>query len=95
MKANAQIPLRLELFDEAKNLLQKLFEAHKNVAILTKGNPVEQLNKLKFLNWDILGEYKDLIKIYFVDELRHQKIDVIPYLAEEFDVSLDQICVIN
>lgn len=95
LRANAQIPLRLELFDEATILLQKLFEAHKNVAILTKGNPVEQLNKLKFLNWDILGEYKDLIKIYFVDELRHQKIDVIPYLAEEFDVSLDQICVIN
>jgi RNAse (barnase) inhibitor barstar len=95
LKANAQMPLRLELFYNTKTLLKQLFESEKRVVILTKGNPVEQLNKLKFLNWDILNNYKDLIKIYFVDELLHQKIDVIPYLAEEFDVNLDQICIIN
>lgn len=95
LMANAQLPLRLELFDNAKTLLKQLFESEKTVVILTKGNPVGQLNKLKFLNWDILNNYKDLIKIYFVDELLHQKIDIIPYLAESFDVNLDQICVIN
>ena len=95
LKANAQIPLRLELFDAAKLLLKQLFESEKNVVILTKGNPIEQLNKLKFLNWDTLTDYKGRIKIYFVDELLHQKIDVIAYLAEEFEVSTDKVLIIN
>jgi len=95
LKANAQIPLRLELFDVAKALLQNLFEADKKIVILTKGNPVEQLNKLKFVNWDTLISYKDQIKIYFVDELLHQKINVITYLADDLGVSEDQMLIIS
>ena len=95
LKANAQLPLRLELFDNVKELLLTLFKATKNVVILTKGNPVEQLNKLKFVDWTGLENYKDKIKIYFVDELLHQKIDVIPYLAKEFNVLEDKVLVVS
>lgn len=95
LKANAQLPLRLELFTNVKAELKKLFDANKQVAILTKGNPVEQLNKLKFIDWDILTPYKEQIKIYFVDELLHQKIDIIPYLAQEFSVLEDSVLVLD
>lgn len=95
LKANAQIPLRLELFAPTKKTLKELFTSNKNVAILTAGNPVEQLNKLRFLDWDDIGEYKDRVKIYFVDELRHQKIDVIAYLAAEFGVLQEEILIIG
>ncbi|MGN0002360.1 MAG: HAD family hydrolase [Sphingobacterium composti] len=95
LKANAQIPLRLELYDNAKVELKKLFEANKQVAILTKGNPVEQLNKLRFIEWGDLIVYKDKIKIYFVDELRHQEIDVIAYLADDFAVEQEEVLIIN
>lgn len=95
LQANAQIPLRLELFEQACILLKELFDTHKNVVILTKGNPVEQLNKLKFFNWGELTPHIDKIKIYFVDELRHQHIDVIPYLAGEFNVAEDKILLVD
>lgn len=95
LRANAQLPLRLELFDNTKTLLKQLFEADKKVAILTKGNPVEQLNKLKFINWAELDIYKDRIKIYFLDELLHRNIDVNPYLADDFGVSVDDMLLIG
>lgn len=95
LKANAQIPLSLELFDNVKAKLKKLFEEGKTVVILTKGNPVEQLNKLKFIEWESLTAYKDRLKIYFVDELLHRKIEVIPYLAKEFTVLEDSVLIID
>lgn len=95
LKANAQIPLKLELFEDKKELLRKLFDSEKSVAILTKGNPVEQLNKLKFFEWGELDNYKHLVRVYFVDELRHQEIDVIAYLAEEFNVSKESVLAIE
>lgn len=95
LQANAQLPLKLELFENAQSLIQQLFEKEKKVAILTKGNPVEQLNKLKFIDWKELSSYKNQIKIYFLDELLHQNIDVNTYLAEDFEISVDDLLIIN
>lgn len=95
LQANAQLPLKLELFDNTKTLLQELFVQQKKVAILTKGNPVEQLNKLKFIDWKELSAYKDQIKIYFLDELLHQNIDVNAYFASDFGISVEDMLVIN
>lgn len=94
LKANAQLPLRLELFQDVLIKLEELFSKGKNVAILTKGNPVEQLNKLKFLKWDSVEKYKDDIKIYFLDELHFRNINPVEFLAEEFHVAEEQICLV-
>ncbi|MCA5006190.1 HAD family hydrolase [Sphingobacterium bovistauri] len=95
LQANAQIPLRLEIFSEMKSLLKQIFEKGKHVTILTKGNPIEQLNKLKFIDWGELDRYKNSVRIYFVDEILHLKISVIPYLAIEYGVSEEEISVIE
>lgn len=95
LKANGILPLRLELYEEAKQLLLSLLEKGKQICVLTKGNPVEQLNKLKFFEWGALEQYRKSIKIYFVDELLHQQIDIIPYLAEEFTVNEEDIFVVH
>lgn len=95
LQANAQIPLRLEIYDAKKGLLKALFEANRNVAILTKGNPVEQLNKLKFLEWGDLESYKNTVRIFFVDELLHQKILVKSYLAEQYGVDESSVAIID
>lgn len=95
LKANAQLPLKLELFPDKSKLLAQLFASNKNVVILTKGNPVEQLNKIKFIDWGTLAEFSKDIKVYFVDELRYQDIQPIDYLVEEFAVSKDEIVIVG
>jgi FMN phosphatase YigB (HAD superfamily) len=94
LQANAQIPLRLEIYPDKLSLLKQLFESEKNIAILTKGNPVEQINKLKFLDWGELAPFKHQVRVFFVDELRYQKIEIIPYLAGEYNISEDNILLI-
>lgn len=92
LKANAQLPLKLALFDDMVEFLQSLEFEKKQVAILTKGNPVEQLNKLKYIDWSGLESYKDKLKVFFFDELSFQNIDPMAYVAEEYN--LDQKSVV-
>lgn len=94
LQANAQLPLKLVLFGEIETLLLSLHDKQKKIAILTKGNPVEQLNKLKHIDWGKFDKYKNLLKVYFIDELRFRNIDPIAYIAADFGVPKSQINVI-
>lgn len=95
LKANAQLPLKLLIAESVAALLMKLMEDGKQIAILTKGNPVEQLNKLKFLDWGIADKVKDKLKVYFVDELEFKSFNPIDYIASEYDVEKDQIFIVD
>ncbi len=88
LHVNAILPLRLHLFDHINTLFRQLKAADKHVCILTKGNPLEQLNKVKFVDW---GEYGDDIKVYFKDELVFRGIDPLEFLANEFAVDTTAI----
>lgn len=81
--ANAQLPLRLLLLDATKVFIKKLIDKNKNVCILTKGNPIVQLNKLKHLDWEGLDKN---VKVYFVDELLFRKLNPNSYLAQDFQL---------
>lgn len=94
LQANAQLPLKLLLFAEVERLLLSLYQNGKKITILTKGNPVEQLNKLKHMDWGAFEGYKNLLKVYFIDELQFRNIDPIAYIAQDFGVSTPQIYVI-
>ncbi|MGB3066456.1 HAD family hydrolase [Sphingobacterium thalpophilum] len=83
LHVNAVLPLRLHLFDHIVTLFSQLRDEGKQICILTKGNPLEQLNKVKFVDW---GEFADMIKVYFKDELLFRQIDPLEYLADEFSV---------
>ncbi|HWV75096.1 MAG TPA: HAD family hydrolase [Pseudosphingobacterium sp.] len=63
---NAKLPLKLLLFEEMKELLLQVVNDNKQVFVLTKGNPLMQLNKIKQIEWGELGQK---IKVYFYDEL--------------------------
>lgn len=91
LMANAQLPLKLELTQEKQLLLRKLHEKGTRIAILTKGNPVEQLNKVKFIEWGPLSFLKPSLKIFFVDELEYKLINPLAYIAEEYNLEIDQI----
>lgn len=88
LQANAHLPLKLLLFEETKESFQTLTSYGKELAILTKGNPVLQLNKLKHIDW---AGWDQRIKIYFTDELVFRNLDPFSYIANEFGLDTAEI----
>lgn len=95
LQANAQLPLKLILPEERADLLLRLTDQNKQIAILTKGNPVEQLNKLKFIDWGSADSIKHTLKVFFVDELEFKSFVPIDYIASEYSLPKEQICIID
>lgn len=95
LQANAQLPLKLMLLPEAEELLDNLSKLGKQIAILTKGNPVEQLNKLKFMDWGSIRGIESKLKIYFIDELEFKSFDPIEYIAEAYGLNKEDILFID
>lgn len=95
LQTNAQLPLKLLLFDETEKILLSLQQSKKKITILTKGNPAEQLNKLKHIDWGKFETYKNLLRVYFIDELKFRGIDPIDYIAQDYEVPVSQIHVIQ
>ncbi|MFD2895182.1 HAD hydrolase-like protein [Sphingobacterium arenae] len=93
LKANAHLPLKLILTDNIKKILLSLFEQGKQVGILTDGNPVEQLNKLKHIDWQELARFLPSLKVFFIRELIFRNINPIDFLKEEYQVSADEISI--
>ncbi|WP_166335429.1 HAD family hydrolase [Sphingobacterium chungjuense] len=81
LQANAHLPLKLLLFEETKDTFQTLTQLGKKIAILTAGNPVLQLNKLKHVDW---AGWDRQIKIFFTDELVFRNLDPFSYIASEY-----------
>lgn len=86
--SNAQLPLKLILIDSTKNLFKELISLNKKICILTKGNPVMQLNKLKHLDWEGLDKN---VKVYFEDELTFRNLDSISYIAQDYQVLPNEV----
>ena len=95
LKANAHLPLKLLLKDEVKANLLSLFEQGKNVGVLTDGNPVEQLNKLKHIDWAELGSYLPSLRVFFIRELKFRGLEPVEFLASTYDVPVAEIQVIS
>lgn len=91
LRTNAHLPLKLFLREETKTTLLSLFTAGKKVGILTDGNPVEQLNKLKHIDWQEVSAYLPLLKVYFVKELTFRNLVPIEFIADDYGVSLHDI----
>lgn len=92
---NAQLPLKLELLENAEYLMIKLFNQNKHVALLTKGNPAKQLNKVKHIEWGALTPNRNSLKIYFIDELKFRSLDPITYLAEDYNVDKTDVYIVE
>ena len=95
LQANAHIPLRINLKPEVEQLLVDLEKDNKQVAILTKGNPVEQLNKLRFINWGKAEGLKNKLKVYFEDELAFRSLNPFTFIASDLAIHADNIIYIN
>lgn len=63
---SARLPLKLLLFQSMLALLQDIVVDRKQLFIVTNGNPEQQLNKIKQIEWHGLEDY---LVIYFADEI--------------------------
>jgi FMN phosphatase YigB (HAD superfamily) len=61
----ARLPLKLLMFESVLQFMKDLTEQKKQIILLVDGNPLQQLNKIKQLEWH--GLEKDL-KVYFTEE---------------------------
>lgn len=62
---NAKLPLKLLLFAPVLDFLQEVKAAGKSIFLLVEGDPAQQLNKIRQIEWN--GLEKDLI-VYFSAE---------------------------
>jgi len=84
----AQLPLKLLLFPGIKELIQQFQQAGKPVLILTAGDPLMQLNKIKQIDWQ--GMEKQ-VKVYFKDELAFRGLEPLRFVLDEHNLMEDEV----
>lgn len=62
----AKLPLKLLLYKESLNFLQEVVVDRKEILIITGGDPLQQLNKIRQTEWNGLEKY---LRVYFTDEI--------------------------
>jgi len=63
----ARLPLKLLLYKQMLELLQQIVVDRKQIFILTNGNPKQQLNKIRQVEWNGLEKY---LVCYFAEETK-------------------------
>lgn len=66
LKREAKLPLKLLLYANVLNLLQEMVVDRKQIFIVTGGDPLQQLNKIRQTEWHALEQF---LKVYFSDEI--------------------------
>lgn len=81
MLLTSRLPLKLLLFKNMLSFMQEVVTDRKKLFIVTNGNPQQQLNKLRQIEWHGLEPY---LICYFADEsLPKPEPDVLHLLMEE------------
>lgn len=93
MKVNAKLPLRLIISPPVLELLHSIHKANKAIYLLTKGNPLVQLNKIKYVDWGGLEKH---LKVYFYDEIKVvRQQEPLQYLLEENQLKPQEVLFIG
>ncbi len=89
----AKLPLKLLLFQNVLKLLQDIVIDRKQLFIVTNGDPEQQLNKMKQLEWNGLEQF--LIP-YFAHELKPKpETDVFVHILEKHHLYRRDITIIG
>lgn len=89
----AKLPLKLLIYQNMLNLLQEIVIDRKKVFIVTNGNPVQQLNKIKQTEWHGLEEY---LTCYFAEETTPKpEPDVVDLLIKEHNLRRRDVMMIE
>jgi FMN phosphatase YigB (HAD superfamily) len=89
----ASLPLKLLLYKNMLNLLQELVVDRKKVFIVTNGNPQQQLNKIRQMEWNGLESY---LVVYFADETKPKPApDAILALMQDHAITDNELLMIG
>jgi len=89
---NARLPLKLLLFQKMLIFLQELVVNRIKIFIVTSGDPLQQLNKIKQIEWNGLEQY---LTVYFVDELKQTKAEIFQNMLVSSNLSTEQMLVVG
>lgn len=93
MMLNSRLPLKLLLYQNMLTLLQDIVVDRKKIFIVTNGDPLQQLNKIKQTEWHGLEKY---LICYFADEIAAKpEPDVIHHLLQEHNLQRRDILMIQ
>jgi len=90
---NARLPLKLLLFKQVLAFMQEIVVERKQLFLLVVGNPAEQINKIKQLEWNGLEQY---LKVYFTAEFEAKPaIGAVDFIISENQLNRDEILMIG
>jgi len=93
LMVTAKLPLKLLVYKNILNLLQEMVIDRKKIFIVTNGNPDQQLNKIKQMEWHGLEPY---LTAYFAEEtFAKPEPDAINLLIKEHDLQRKDILMIE
>lgn len=90
---NARLPLKLVLFEPVMRFMQDLVVDRKQLFLLVSGDPEQQLNKIRQMEWAGLEQY---LRVYFADEIAPKpSIESLEYLIERHMLTKEDILLIG
>jgi len=92
LQQNARLPLKLLLFAPVLEFLKAVQEAGKPVFLLLDGNPAEQLNKIRQMEWNGLERY---LKVYFLEEMENGYLEGIARICAENDLKSEETLIVG
>ncbi|RYD74070.1 MAG: haloacid dehalogenase, partial [Sphingobacteriales bacterium] len=89
---NARLPLKLLLFKNLLEFMQELVIERKKIFIVTAGNPEQQLNKIKQIEWNGLEKY---LTVYFEEEMGISKGNIFQKILNDNNLSSNDALVVG
>lgn len=92
LQQNARLPLKLLLFVPVLEFLQLIRASGKPIFLLVDGDPVMQLNKIRQMEWNGLGQY---LKVYFIAEMESGITEALEKIKTDSGLKSENIVVIG
>ena len=93
LSITAKLPLKLLLYQDMLKLLQDIVVDRKKIFVVTNGNPEQQLNKIKQIEWVGLEPY---LTCYFANEIAPKpETDCIDLLIKDRNIQRRNILMIG
>lgn len=89
---NARLPLKLLLYKNMLDFLHELVVNKISINIVTSGNPLQQLNKIKQIEWNGLENY---LTVFFADELNQPKAEIFNNILISNNLSVKETLVVG
>lgn len=90
---NARLPLKLLLYQQVLSFLQEVVLERKEIYLLIDGNPLQQLNKIKQVEWHGLEQY---LKLYFTEEFEVEpSIKSLQFVIDQHQLNKEEMLMVG